>query len=500
MTVTQDGRTPVERGGDLLGRSLFALLVGGLLVTVISLIWLFLAPQSIIHARPAWRLYIVAPYVAGIVVLLGLCGWLLKTPMARLQGAANRAARLLSRPLVGSAVTVLLLIAAAQAYFLLGEVRADVGALRFLLIAWVLLIGLGLLAACWFALAGWLRRWQTVWTMTGVLVCAGLLFVGVLAVNAAVFNNTIKPLFYATSYTVNRYAFPPETGVDSQRYWLELEANRQRSEAPYIGGVGRAFAGEYINVSAAGVRQSMNVVAETDDVPRVFFFGGSTMWGYGARDGYTIPSLTADLLNAAGSAAWVRNLGQNGYVMTSDRILFEQQLVRGDVPDVAVFYQGANDIVASFRAPYMGLPMGSGVGTEDDFSLIASPATRDPKAFVDYYLNSMKLLRALADAYDVQVLFIWQPMITYKPLTPAEQDMVTRAENAFPGILAYYQQVDAALQARLATAEAADVLLLSDLFKDTDDGVFIDYVHISEDGNRAVAASVVPALSALLSQ
>jgi lysophospholipase L1-like esterase len=500
MTLTQDSHTPVERGGDLLSRSLFALLVCGLLVTVISLIWLFLAPQSIIHARPAWRFYIIVPYAVGIVLLLGLCAWLLRLPMARLQAAATRAAGLLSRPLVGLAVTLLLLVAAAQAYFVLGEVRADVAALRFLLLAWVLLVGLALLVACWFALASWLTRWQPVWMMTGVLVCAGLLLAGVLALNALVFNNTIKPLFYATSYAANRYLFPPETGVDSQRYWLELEANRQRSEVPYIGGVGRAFVGEYINVSAAGVRQSVNVVAETDAVPRVFFFGGSTMWGYGARDSHTIPSLTAAQLDAAGNAAWVYNLGQNGYVMTSDRILFEQQLVRGDVPDVAVFYQGANDIVASFRAPYIGLPMGSGLQQDVDFSLIAAPATRDPQVFVDYYLNTMRLLRALANDYGVRLLFIWQPMIGYKPLTTAEQEMVTRAENASPGILAFYQQVDMALRARLATADAADVLLLSDLFKDEAAGVFIDYVHISEDGNRAVAGGLVPRLSALLSQ
>lgn len=499
MTVAPDHRTPAERGGDLLSRSLFALLACGLLITAISLVWLFLAPQSIIHARPAWRLYIVTPYVVGIVALLALCGWLLRLPLERQRRAATWTARLLSRPLVGGAVSLLLLIAAAQAYLLLGEVRADVSAVRFLLIAWVLIAALALLAACWFALARWLLRWQSMWMLTGVLVCAGLLLTGALAANAAVFNTAIKPLFYATSYAANRYAFPPETGVDSQRYWLELEANRQRETAPYVGGIGRPFAGQYINVSAAGVRASVNIVAETDNVPRVFFFGGSTMWGYGARDGYTIPSLTAALLSEAGNAVWAQNLGQNGYVMTSDRILFEQQLVRGDVPDVAVFYQGANDVIASFRAPYVGLPMGSSADAADAFSLIALPAIRDPQAFVDYYLNTLRLTRALADDYGVRLLFVWQPMISYKPLTTAEQEMITRAENASPGILTYYQQVDAALRARLAAEQPGDVLLLSDLFRDTNEGIFIDYVHISEDGNRAVAASLVPRLNVLVS-
>ena len=49
-------------------------------------------------------------------------------------------------------------------------------------------------------------------------------------------------------------------------------------------------------------------------------FGGSTMWGTGARDACTIPSLLARALQGRGMSLEIINFGETGYVRTQEVI------------------------------------------------------------------------------------------------------------------------------------------------------------------------------------
>src|SRR5262245_48300002 len=53
--------------------------------------------------------------------------------------------------------------------------------------------------------------------------------------------------------------------------------------------------GKYINITPDGLRKTSGVTASEGTGPtmKVFMFGGSTMWGYGAGDDFTIPSIFA---------------------------------------------------------------------------------------------------------------------------------------------------------------------------------------------------------------
>ena len=70
---------------------------------------------------------------------------------------------------------------------------------------------------------------------------------------------------------------------------------------------------------------------------RVFTFGGSTMWGWGARDDYTIASYLSKLLYEKGYRAEVTNYGQIAYVSTQETIALLRCVQRGDVPDIVLF-------------------------------------------------------------------------------------------------------------------------------------------------------------------
>src|SRR5262249_54822602 len=70
----------------------------------------------------------------------------------------------------------------------------------------------------------------------------------------------------------------------------------------------RPFEGRWIHVDANGIRRSWNAAEPAAERrKRVFFFGGSTMYGSGARDDYTIPSCVAKALAANGVPVEVTN-------------------------------------------------------------------------------------------------------------------------------------------------------------------------------------------------
>jgi hypothetical protein len=83
---------------------------------------------------------------------------------------------------------------------------------------------------------------------------------------------------------------------------------------------------------------------------RVFMFGGSTMFGAGASDDYTIPSaLVRDLAQRGIGGVEITNFGQGGYVSTQEMIQLLAQLRRGNRPDLVIFYDGCNDTFSAFQ-------------------------------------------------------------------------------------------------------------------------------------------------------
>ena len=76
-------------------------------------------------------------------------------------------------------------------------------------------------------------------------------------------------------------------------------------------------------------------------------FGGSTMWVRAARDDETIASWLQHMLDSRHSCVDVTNMGQNGYVNTQEALLLAEQLQRGDIPNVVIFYDGYNEVFAA---------------------------------------------------------------------------------------------------------------------------------------------------------
>lgn len=94
--------------------------------------------------------------------------------------------------------------------------------------------------------------------------------------------------------------------------------------------------------SQGGVRRSYQSAAD-GDLPDVWLFGGSHLWGEGQRDDHTIPSELARIAQEDGLDIRVVNRGAPGYSSWQEALLFERVLAADPAPDLAVFYHGSND-------------------------------------------------------------------------------------------------------------------------------------------------------------
>ncbi len=306
---------------------------------------------------------------------------------------------------------------------------------------------------------------------------------------------------------------------------------------PYVHWRHPPFQGQYLNVNRDGLRATWSpppggTAADRPPV-RVFTFGGSTMWGSGARDDYTIPSHLSKLLYAKGYRAEVTNYGEIAYVSTQGVITLLHRIQRGDVPDIALFYQGIDDLSASYEHGTAGLPRHGRFWRLDPnrglswahgqeflsrnfrgfhrlvtglWHRVRPAASTRPQArplgdevarqTVHVYESNLTFIELLGRGYGFEPLFYWQPTLFSKQYrSPREQAIVERAavpEKLFDDI---YQRVQRS-EALNGNPHFHDI---SDLFDDSEEPYYFqDAYHLSEPGNQQIAAAMVDDLIELI--
>lgn len=513
--VTEDSRNSRRMArAEILARSSFVLGAFAFLVGLGALP--FLATSMM---RPAVKLTVVIGYGSVLLVILGMLIGLWRVEPARQIPFWFRMVRWLNRWGVSPAIALLLIELNLLAGLAVRPVIPTITALVIVFAVWSLLIFVVLLVATMDELAAWVQRTSALWISTGITV-------SVLAVLALLY--VVDSRLLAQSGLINQLRgwadyrelvlFGGETDAEvSQAYWREL-GSLDPKWLPYLYSRLEGHTGDYINVSSQGLRKTARFVEDGAPAIDIFVFGGSTVWGDGARDDYTIPSHMARLLHEAGIPARVTNFGQIASVSTQDLISFQIQLAKGNVPELAVFYQGFNDIASTQMHQAAGLPHNELNRAEDffigrqldggsvvlrrpqfsldevDFSLIASEGDL-ARATTDRYLANVRLIRAIAAEYGVKTLFVWQPAILYKDhKTTQEATFYEANETQWPGFESFHSAVDRAVAESIGGAE--DFVNLSHLFAETTEYTFIDRVHLTEDGNFRVAQALLPDIQA----
>lgn len=311
-------------------------------------------------------------------------------------------------------------------------------------------------------------------------------------------------------------------------YWRE---QRQAKEhwVPYSYMETKPFQGRHINVGPDGLRRTWNKAEGKDDA-RIYMFGGSTIWGFGSRDEGTIPSALSRLLAEAGLDVQVKNYGQNSHVSTQEVIVLLKALETEPVPDIVIFYDGANDTGSSLVTGFAGqsyaekdrarefqiltrrrdllsaLFASSGFARLHRFTEPPRPFPAPPPdprradqlahEVVRRYAANVRIVEESGRSAGFQPIFYWQPTVQDKRhRSPFEENLLVRDKA-----VDFFKQVHGKLVVHETLAHNENFHDLTQLFAEDREPRYIDRVHLSEEANRKVAsrilADVVPALRA----
>ena len=306
--------------------------------------------------------------------------------------------------------------------------------------------------------------------------------------------------------------------------------------APFVHWCQEPFDGVYHVFDAKGRRRTWRATHRNDDAggtgtpALIFMFGGSTTFGMGAREDWTLPSRLARALVEDGFDVEVKNYGQIGYNSTQEVIMLHEELKLGETPDVAIFLDGVNDIHVAEQTGAVGSVMHA-CHRESEFNLTQRwrrgdvlrsalwswfPRTSKLLAIADWpqspypaldgpvlqrlagevvenYKRNVELLVYLSNRYGFEAVSFWQPSI-YRKKTLSDFESRYYDEGAGPLVSEVYARWKEDEEIR----SSPHMVDISDIFDDEPDGIYYDAYHVTERGNeilgRAMRSHVVAAL------
>jgi lysophospholipase L1-like esterase len=320
-------------------------------------------------------------------------------------------------------------------------------------------------------------------------------------------------------------------------HYRELELLQERWH-PYVYFRQNPFRGKTITVAAGGLRATWQPPTPDKDSGqkgsiKILMLGGSSLWGFGARDDRTIPSCLAHSLHDRGWHVELKNLSEMGYVSTQELIALVRELQSGYRPDIVIFYDGVNDTTSALLEGEAGLTTNE-VNRRDEFNLLQSPGrlvvslgaklVKDSGSYrfaqtvrrvlggqarpshtepgtrkmvelaadvIAKFESNVKLAEGFGRAFRFRPMFFWQPTVfTKSRLVELEREEAQR----YAWAEAMFREVYARIQASAQLRSDPGFYDLSGAFADSEGLVYIDYCHTTEDANARIASLMAVAV------
>lgn len=314
----------------------------------------------------------------------------------------------------------------------------------------------------------------------------------------------------------------------AEEYFKELTDAKARVWASYTQSQQTDYAGKLINVHE-GTRRTWNSEAIKDDKRtrlKIFFFGGSTLWGLGSRDDFTIPSLVAKMLAENGISAEVTNYAVIGDVTTQSLIRLVLELRKRNVPDLVVFYGGSVEAFSACYEGEPGVPLGNSSLEKispkkeakarisirlENFALIRLLTGKTQLAgcsktldvlsdgALDVYLGNVRFIEAISRSLSFRTLFYLEPQLSDKThRTKYEEDQLLKSEKRLPGKNDLYSLMRSKLVKREDESLEQNVFHdLRTIFADVASPIYMDGGHYGEDGNDRISRKIAADILAL---
>lgn len=368
-----------------------------------------------------------------------------------------------------------------------------------------------------------LEKINQIWVIIGITILLILIIEGILTF---FYNAEVKKQPDLNAKTMSIISGNPEMFDGFIKEYFQIKTKW----VPFVYWRHEPFEGQYINVITDGLRktwQKKEKKVDKREIYRIFVFGGSAIWGFGCRDDFTIPSqLSKMLANNEKARVEITNFGELGYVSTQEVIALILELKKGNIPDLVVFYDGANDAFSAFQNTQAGIPQNE-INRAEGLSLVNDKSFRDnysrknllesittyklAKSFnqklfkenckenylpseellneaVDAYTSNIELVDKLGSEYGFKALFYWQPLISYKRKLSPEEEL--QKNRQLPGNNLFSEMLYSKISYSEKLKKNNNFHDLSKLFQDYLEPYFLDNCHLNEQGNKIISEQI----------
>jgi hypothetical protein len=322
---------------------------------------------------------------------------------------------------------------------------------------------------------------------------------------------TLKSMFSRKEFPVNvepHILTRPDSSKDvNTRIADEAMKSNRFVEDSWVEFRNMDFNGAYMHMSGPNRLTQPDTYYDpaSKDTIDIYFFGGSTMFGFNVLDYETIPSQFVQLYKQKfphRKSIRVYNYGTPTYYSYQELILFSNLIYNGHKPDIVVFLDGINDFwfatAAYYRQSYFSYVFRQvfekGLKTNGKFQLVdtADAMFMDPKnipldeynnKLVANYFENIENVRLMCNISGAKPFFFSQPSPFYN--YPNQQkdpvcfkDTNTRFNYIYPLV-------------KKQGAEHRDFIFLGDMLHDEQGYPFIDGLHYSPGFIKRVASRML---------
>lgn len=322
----------------------------------------------------------------------------------------------------------------------------------------------------------------------------------------------LKTLFFQSQPSDVRSALPNYQGLDwARQHFVEID-NLPTEYFDFVVWRREPFVGETITIDPDGYRRHFNATSGDLQSAAIWFFGGSTAWGMGARDDETIPAYVQKYSDKS-----TFNLGETGYVAHQSLNLLMKAYLEGGIPETVFFYDGVNEVAHKCRIGYavyssaqelvvrervqagatpgssslwsvldptvrvIRLALEKARGAQHGFEYDCHTNAAKARLIAEHLVSNWKVAKFIVEAHGgvfVPVLqpvaFIGSPQLAHLP--EVSENHILRKQYEI-----IYEQV------RLAAERAQFTYVdITDVF-DVEELVYVDFCHVSPNGNALVA-------------
>lgn len=267
------------------------------------------------------------------------------------------------------------------------------------------------------------------------------------------------------------------------------------------------FDGKYMTMKDA-IRTTVPAAyinPEASDTINIYFFGGSTMFGFNVLDHETIPSQFVELYKQKyphGKSLRVFNYGTPTYYSYQELVLMSDLIFNGHKPDIAIFLDGINDFwfatASYYKQSYFSYVFrqvfNRGLRSESEFHFVdtADAMFKDPQyvpketynnTIINNYFTNMENIRMMADMTNTKTYFFCQPSPFYNYPNQLKDPMCFKDTNTrFNYIYPIIKKRSEGLK---------NFTFLGDMLKDEQGYPFVDGLHYSPKFIRKVAEKIL---------